>query len=157
MFTKLNFLKAIQSKYIYEQNMVFSIDENGRERSVENFAEIMRYPLRSVKIERMEDYNKKILSYCEQLRERYMHFGPITCHLFYANAGAYSFREHTDPDDVIIYCCEGQKIINVDGAFFNILPDSWKKIPANTPHQALNETEALTLSFGLETFIEDRV
>lgn len=157
MFSKLQFLNAIQSKYIYQQKMVYSIDEEGRENLIENFAEIMKYPMRSVKIERMEDYNRDIFDYCLYLKRKQKHKKPITCHLFYASKGAYSFKEHTDPDDVIIYCCEGEKSLTINGSYIKIPSLSWVKIPANTPHQAFNETEALTLSFGLEDFIEDKV
>lgn len=163
MFTKDQFLKAIQSKIVYDQNMVYSIDQKGREKVVRNFAEVMKHPNRSVKIERMEDYNSDILSYCLKLEDMYEHAGPITCHLFYAKAGAYSFSEHSDPDDVVLYCCEGMKTISMEGhtmggnPLFTIKEGSRLHIPAGTKHQAINEHEALTLSFGLEKFIEEKV
>lgn len=157
MFTKDQFLKAIQSKIVYDQNMVYSIDKKGREKKVKNFAEVMKYPDRSIKIERMEDYNSDIFSYCLDLEDQYEHAGPITCHLFYAKPGAYSFKEHTDPDDVIIYCCEGSKTLTLDDTVLTIKEGTFLHIPAGTKHQAINEHEALTLSFGLEKFIEEKV
>ena len=157
MFTKDQFLKAIQSKIVYDQNMVYFIDKKGREKKVKNFAEVMKYPDHSIKIERMEDYNSDIFSYCLELEDQYEHAGPITCHLFYAKPGAYSFKEHTDPDDVIIHCGEGSKTLTLDDTVLTIKEGTFLHIPAGTKHQAINEHEALTLSFGLEKFIEEKV
>jgi uncharacterized RmlC-like cupin family protein len=38
-----------------------------------------------------------------------------------------------------------------------IIQGEYIHIPAYTPHQALNKDEALTLSFGLENYTEDKI
>tara|TARA_B100000768_G_scaffold4311_2_gene5266 strand:- start:2431 stop:2949 length:519 start_codon:yes stop_codon:yes gene_type:complete len=164
MITKSQFLSIISSDIAYEQNMVYAIDENGREHLMKNFADTLaNKDTNSIKIERMEAYNSEIFSYCLELEDMYEHNGPITCHLFYAEKNAHSFKKHTDPDNVVIYCCEGMKTIAMEGhtmggePVFTLKEGAILHIPANTLHQAFNEHEALTLSFGLEKFIEDKM
>jgi hypothetical protein len=155
MITKSQFLSIISSDIAYEQNMVYAIDENGREHLMKNFADTLaNKDTNSIKIERMEAYNSEIFSYCLELEDMYEHSGPITCHLFYAEKNTHSFKKHTDPDNVVIYCCEGMKTIAMEG---HTMAGTRLHIPANTPHQAFNEHEAITLSFGLEKFIEDKI
>ena len=85
MITKSQFLSIISSDIAYEQNMVYAIDENGREHLMKNFADTLaNKDTNSIKIERMEAYNAEIFSYCLELEDMYEHSGPITCHLFYA-------------------------------------------------------------------------
>ena len=64
---------------------------------------------------------------------------------------------HTDPDDVIIYCASGKKKIIMNEIEYNLLAADTLFIPANTPHQAINEEESLTLSFGLEKFYTEKL
>jgi len=158
MFTKDQFLQIITSEIAYKQNMIYAIDEDGKEHLMKNYTDVLIHKEEnSIKIERMEAYNSTIFGYCLELENIHEHVGPITCHLFYAQEGAYSFKEHSDPDDVIIHCCEGHKTMNVNGTPFTIGSGAELHIPANTLHQAFNESEALTLSFGLEKFIEDKI
>ena len=116
MFTKNQFLKLISSDLAYEQNMIYAIDKHGNEHRMENFADTFANKSEnSIKIERMEHFNSEIFSYCLGLETQYDHIGPITCHSFYAEAGAHSFKMHSDPDKVIIYCCEGVKTMAMEG------------------------------------------
>tara|TARA_B110000495_G_C23042236_1_gene626024 strand:- start:5441 stop:5926 length:486 start_codon:yes stop_codon:yes gene_type:complete len=158
MFTKDQFLQIITSETAYKQNMIYAIDADGKEQRMKNYKDVLANKEKnSIKIERMEAYNSDIFTHCLELENKHEHVGPITCHLFYAKENAHSFKEHIDPDDVIIHCCEGHKTINVNRVPFTIGPKAELHIPANTPHQAFNESEALTLSFGLEGFIEDKI
>ena len=74
MLTKSQFLKIIASDLAYEQNMVYAIDENGREHLMKNFADTLANKNKnSIKIERMEAYNSEIFSYCLELEDMYDH------------------------------------------------------------------------------------
>jgi quercetin dioxygenase-like cupin family protein len=71
--------------------------------------------------------------------------------------GSKSFGLHTDPDDVIIFCIEGIKNIIVDGVKYKLKPQNSLFIPANKPHEAINEEDSLMLSFGLEKFYIEKI
>jgi mannose-6-phosphate isomerase-like protein (cupin superfamily) len=111
----------------------------------------------SIKLEGMEKYSKEFFGKCKYYGDKYKHDGPVTCHLFSARAGDPSFPMHTDPDDVIILCCEGRKSMIVDGQYLFADEGEEIYIPAGMPHQALNEFSALTLSFGLEKYLKDKL
>ena len=159
MINKSQLISALTANHMYEQNMVYAIDEQGREQLITSFSDFCKAQKQnhSVKIERMENFNSKIYEHCWKIKTDWLHSQHVTCHLFFAKAGAYSFGVHTDPDDVIIHCCEGHKTMIVDGTTYTICSGSELHIPANTPHQAFNESEALTLSFGLENYTEDKI
>lgn len=151
------FEKFIHSDLIYEQKIISVIDGEGRQISVDNMGELYRHTSCTIKVEQMEKYNIHIFNYCHQLSIRYGHLGPTTCHAFRAFRQSKSFGLHTDPDDVIIYCISGRKTIFVDGIKYNLLPTETVFIPANTPHEVVNEQESLILSFGLENFFIEKI
>ena len=111
---------------------------------------------KTIKVEGMERYSKVIWNKCRELADEYNHHGPVTCHAFIAQKNSPSFGTHTDLDDVIIVCCEGKKTMMVDGAYIVLEAGQHVYIPANTPHHALNEYAALTLSCGLENYLKDK-
>ena len=159
MINRSRIVSALTSNHMYEQNMVYAIDMQGREHLVTGFSHFCKAQSEnhSIKIERMENFNSEIYEYCWKIKTDLVHGPHVTCHLFLANAGSYSFDMHTDPDDVVIYCCEGSKSLIIESTHVIIRPGEYIHIPANTPHQALNEDEALTLSFGLENYTEDKI
>jgi len=144
---------------LYEQQLVKAIDEHSRQLDVTSFADFMLHKSQnhSIKIEGMERFSVEIFNQGRLYAKSYLHNGPITCHLFLSPAKSLSFPMHTDPDDVIIHCCEGVKSMVVDDTAIDIHPKSFLYIPHGTPHMALNSHTALTLSFGLERFLKDKI
>ena len=104
----------------------------------------------------MERFSEVIYNRCQSYKIEYDHSGPVTCHAFIARKDSPSFGLHTDPDDVIIYCFDGTKTLVVDGEHVTIYKGEEHHIPANTPHIALNEYAAATLSFGLENYLSNK-
>lgn len=121
-----------------------------------HYSELYDDKPKTIKVEGMERYSKVIWDKCRELADEYNHHGPVTCHAFIAQENSPSFDTHTDPDDVIIVCCEGKKTMMISGRYTVLETAEHVYIPANTPHQALNEHAALTLSFGLENYLKDK-
>ncbi len=101
----------------------------------------------------MEKYSPSIFYRCSWYKIKHAHAGAVTCHGFIAHENSPSFGMHTDPDDVIIYCVDGEKSLIIDDKYTTLKVGEEVFIPANTPHMALNEKSAFTLSFGLEKFL----
>lgn len=144
---------------LYEQKLVRAIDNHHRQHEVRSFGEVIRYKADgcSIKVEGMERFSTEIFHQGRLYAKSYLHDGPITCHMFISPAGSPSFPMHTDPDHVIIHCCEGIKRMKIIDDIVDIHPRSYVYIPYGTPHMALNEYDALTLSFGLERFLKDKI
>ena len=156
MFTLTTVLSILQNSFLYVQNAVFFVDFDGKEHKAHNFGEVLKNSDNTIKIERMENFSRTMNEECLALAKKYNHTeGPVTCHLFYAKKGSPSFKPHTDPFDVIIYCCEGTKTIEMNGIMHDINSGEYFHIPAGTLHQAFNNSETLTLSFSLEDYIEN--
>jgi mannose-6-phosphate isomerase-like protein (cupin superfamily) len=157
MITLYDFENFIHTNLVYEQKLISVIDKESRQIYVDNLKELYEYPSCTIKLEQMEKYNKEIFNYCQFLAKNYSHQGPITCHLFRSLKGSKSFGLHTDPDNVIILCIEGIKDIVVDNIKYKLKPQDSLFIPANTPHEAINEENSLMLSFGLEKFYIEKI
>lgn len=157
MITLCEFENFIHTNLVYDQKLISVIDEESRQIFIDNLKELYKYRSCTIKLEQMEKYNKEIFDYCQFLSKKYYHQGPITCHLFRALKDSKSFGLHTDPDDVIILCVEGTKNIIVDGIKYKLKPQDSLFIPANTPHEAINEEDSLMLSFGLEKFYIEKI
>jgi hypothetical protein len=147
----------IHSELVYEQKIISVIDEESRQIFIDSISDLYKFYGCTIKLEQMERYSAVIYDYCELLINKYKHNGPVTCHAFRAFENSKSFGIHTDPDDVLIYCIWGKKKILVDGVLHILLPHDILFIPANTPHEAINEHESLMLSFGLEKYFIDRM
>ena len=157
MITLYDFENFIHTNLVYEQKLISVIDKESRQIYVDNLKELYEYPSCTIKLEQMEKYNKEIFNYCQFLAKKYSHQGPITCHLFWSLKGSKSFGLHIDPDNVIILCIEGIKDIVVDNIKYKLKPQDSLFIPANTPHEAINEENSLMLSFGLEKFYIEKI
>ena len=157
MFSIYKMLEVLYNDYLYQERLVSYIDDIGLQRYVEKFSEILGKESITIKLEGMERFSKDLFNKGQELALNYNHKGPVTCHVFYAKENSPSFGMHTDPDDVIIVCVEGKKTLIVDSVYITLNPGEEVYIPYNTPHQALNEYEALSLSYGLERFIEDKM
>lgn len=156
MITLDDVVEFIHNPLAYEQKLVSVINTKGEQILLSSFSELYNEPNASIKVEGMEKYSLSIYNKCQYLSLKYDHVGPITCHAFIAKDNAASFPLHTDPDDVIILCVEGTKKLLIDKEYILLEAGDDVYIPANTPHQAFNETAAFTLSFGLEKFLKDK-
>lgn len=149
-------MSSLHNPLFYEQKLVSAINIKGEQIPLNSFSFLYSEEPKTIKIEGMERYSRAIWERCQEYAKRYGHNGPVTCHAFIAQQDSPSFGEHTDPDDVIIYCCEGRKTLTVDGKYIVLEVGDEVFIPASTKHQALNEYAALTLSFGLEKFLTEK-
>lgn len=149
-------VEFIHNPLSYKQHLVSIINDRGIQIPLNHSSELYEDKPKTIKVEGMERYSKVIWDKCCEFADEYNHHGPVTCHAFIAQANSPSFDMHTDPDDVIIVCCEGKKTMMVNGTYIVLEAGEHVHIPANTPHQALNEYAALTLSFGLENYLKDK-
>lgn len=156
MITHDDVVEFIHNPLAYEQNLVSKINTKGEQILLSSFNELYSKEPHTIKIEGMEKFSLEIWEECIKLGKIYNHSGPITCHVFIAYENSPSFDMHTDPDDVIIYCCDGVKTMVINGKYTIIKKGESTYIPANTPHRALNEYAATTLSFGLEKYLKDK-
>lgn len=154
MITETELFAYVSSSYPYEQKDISIIDEAGRQIIVDNLPSLMHLRSKpySIKIESMEKYSEKLYNKSQEYAKKYDHKGPVTCHLFWARAGDFSFSEHVDLDDVVIFCADGKKHMTVEGNDIFINEGEELLIPKGVAHEALNTTDAITLSFGLERF-----
>ena len=151
------FENFIHSQLPYEQKIISVIDNLGRQISLNSLSQLYDYFNCTIKLEQMEKYSPLIFNHCRSLSSQYQHNGPITCHLFRSFKNSRSFALHTDPDDVIIECVFGKKKIILNGNEKILYSGESLFIPANTPHEAVNDDESLTLSFGLEKFYIEKI
>lgn len=157
MIDPFDVIQFLHNPLAYKQNLVSIINKKGEQIPLSSFSELYGDQEATVKIEGMERFNSSLYEKCEQFKKKYNHNGPVTCHLFLARSHSPSFGEHTDPDDVIIHCVEGKKTLTVNGEYITLREGEEVFIPANTPHKAQNDFAAMTLSFGLEKFLADKM
>ena len=159
MMTTSEAYEFLSHTLLYEQKLVRAIDTHHLQHDVNDFGELIRYRSNrcSIKVEGMERFSVDIFNQGRLYSKSYLHDGPVTCHMFISPAGSPSFPMHTDPDHVIIHCCEGIKRMKIQDNIIDLHPGSYVYIPYDTPHMAMNEYDALTLSFGLERFLKDKM
>lgn len=149
-------VEFIHNPLAYEQKLVSIINTKGEQILLSSFNELYNDSNATIKVEGLEKYSVELFNMCLHLGLKYKHIGPITCHAFIAKENSPSFGLHTDPDDVVIMCIEGSKKLLIQDEYIILQPGDDVYIPANTPHQAFNETSAFTLSFGLEKYLKDK-
>lgn len=149
-------LAFIMQALPYEQKIVSYIDKNHFQHQANKFSDIHSLSEITLKLEGMEKYSKRIWDHCKLLAIQKNFTGPVSCHLFLAQKGSPSFGRHTDPDDVIIWCTEGIKSLYVEDKRYDLRAGSSVSIPANTPHEIINEDSSVMLSFGFENYYIDK-
>ncbi len=157
MITIEKFEKFIFEESVYQENIISIIDDLGRQIFLENLGQLQKNFGKTIKVESMEKFNFEIYNFCECLKVKYNHKGPVTCHAFRAFENSKSFPQHTDPDDVFLFVIFGEKKIILEGRTIILKEGDSLFIPSNTAHQAINEKESLMLSFGLEKFLIDKI
>ena len=96
-----------------------------------------------VKVEGLEDCFRHVAEELN-IKDNY------SIHCYVSPPFGISFPEHSDPIDVFIYCLQGSKTMMVDGEISIIEEGSYIKIPAGTPHHAMNVDPSIMLSIGIE-------
>jgi len=160
MITLNEFENFLYTDLVYEQKIVSVIDDQHRQILIENIRQLHDYTNCTIKLEQMEKYNEGIFQKCQELRTKYSHPGPVTCHAFLAFKGSKSFGVHTDPDNVIIECIFGSKTLYVatkNDRRHVLKQGEYIFIPANTEHEIINEEKSLILSFGFEKFYTEKL
>lgn len=157
MITLDEFENFVHTDLVYEQKIISVIDDQSRQILIDSIGDLYKYTNCTIKLEQMEKYNRSIFQECRYLSTKYFHFGPVTCHAFLAFKDSKSFGLHTDPDDVIIQCIFGSKTLFAKGTKHVLKSGDSIYIPANTPHEIVNEEKSLILSFGMEKFYVDKV
>ena len=157
MITISEFENFIQHEIVYQQNIISIIDDLGRQIYLSNLGQLHSNYGKTIKVESMEKYNDKIFNKCKGLAEFYKHTGPVTCHAFRSFQNSKSFGPHVDPDDVYLLVVYGTKNIYHEGKMNTLNYGDSLFIPSNTIHEAFNYKESITLSFGLEKFLIDKL
>ena len=153
MISLKEFETFIENDIVYEQHLLYYIDDLGRENLINNVGHLHSVYDKCIKIEGLEKYNKNIFEHCKS----FLHYGPVTCHGFRSFKNSKSFPKHTDPDDVYIKVIHGDVSIVLKDIEYNLKNGDTLYIPSNTEHKAINKEESLILSFGLEKFLIDKI
>lgn len=146
------------SPYMFQQGLVFTIDQNGYDHRHDQFDEYISLARdRTTKIEGMERFSRKLWNTCNLIANGPKGHMPFSCHLFIANAGAPSFPNHTDPDGVYLYVIAGSKTMHVEGNKYVLNENDTLYIPAGITHRAENIERSIMLSIGFDNFIEEKL
>lgn len=154
MITESELFEYVSKSYPYEQKDISVIDNLGRQIILDDFFQLIQmreFPY-TVKLESMEKYSETLYNYTKELAKIYNHNGPVTCHVFWARTSDCSFPEHIDLDDVIIHCAQGAKHMMIEGKDVFLKAEEEVLIPHGTKHQAMNTSDSIILSFGLERY-----
>ena len=101
------FEKFIQNDIVYQQRLLYYIDDQGRQNPIDSLGQLHSVYGKTIKMEGAERLNKSIHGLCNS----FGYTGPVTCHIFRSFPGSASFPEHTDPDDVLLLMTSGTKDI----------------------------------------------
>lgn len=149
---------ALTSALLYDEQLVYAIENDLRVRPVGSYSELATLNNATIKIEGMERIFESVYSEALSITQTSSHYGPITCHLFWAEKDSPSFDIHTDPYDVYLKVLQGSKTMVVEGETVILTPESeLYKMPANTPHRARNISPSIMLSYSTEGFLENRL
>lgn len=164
MIDRTDFENILTSHYFYDNRLIYFIRE-GKDTLVNDefltfdayikglFAE--KDKRTTIKVQGVETYNKQILKHCYKLAEVWNK--PVDCHAYFGYGGRGSFDMHSDPCEVCIYICEGTKRITTGGENHVLKEGEHLYIKKQQPHQAFNEEDCLSLSFGSYDFSKDKI
>lgn len=153
----------LTSPFYIEQNVAYYLDSHAKIRPIATYSQYLEVVDTGhvVKLERVEHMNPTFYKLANDVKHHFNHVGPVTIHAFISPAGSSSFDLHTDPDDVLIYVVDGCKtmITYEDGQLIEHRLNEGDSlfIPANRPHRAVNTCKSITLSIGLEKFLEEKL
>lgn len=139
------------SFFRYENNQIIYIDKNGKDHKVKDkmtFGEWIKIhkEVSNIKIEGLEDklFHSKIL------KDFKLDHSVNSVHLFYNQHGGFSFPEHTDDTNVILYIVKGLKKVYVDGNPILIKEKQIISIPKGVKHKVDSSPDTWALSIGYD-------
>lgn len=121
------------------------IDDAGRDHVIPVLS-ISRYIAEERNVIKVEGLEQEFKHIVQELGITKKH----TVHCYISPPFSVSFPEHKDPIDVFIYVLEGSKTMMIDNNITIIEEGYHIKIPANTPHYAMNTDASIMLSIGIE-------
>lgn len=137
-----NFENFLLTEECFNNHDVSHIDNDGNQHYLEH-SEYIAY-LGSITVLLANKATIKV-----EQAEKLFDYTDRTIHLFFNDVDGPSFKEHTDPVDVLIECLDGIKVLEVEGATVILQPNQSVFIPAGTKHRALNNKKALMISHGI--------
>lgn len=157
MITIDEFHNFIERDLVYEQRLIYVIDDDIKIKQLDNLGQLHSNYGKTIKVEGMEKYNYSIFTRCLELSKMFNHNGPVTCHAFRSFPNSKSFPKHTDPDDVFLHVISGQFKLNFEDDSIDLKAGDIYSIEANRPHWAIHNHDCLFLSFGIEKFLVDKL
>lgn len=147
------FEKFIQNDIVYQQRLLYYIDDQGKQNPIDSLGQLHSVYGKTIKMEGAERLNKSIHGLCNS----FGYIGPVTCHIFRSFPGSVSFPEHTDPDDVLLLMTSGTKDIIIRDNRITLEQGKQFFINAGTPHRIINNDNSLMLSIGFERYLVDKI
>ena len=149
-----DFLSAmLASVEVISRHHFYRIDKDGLDHPCESATDVLTgNSLDTYKFEDIELASEAVIEAARQIYKAHIGTGPvkITAHMFVAKAGSYSFPVHQDPVDVVVFCIDGCKTMEVDGKNYIVRKGMGLLMPANIPHRATNKYDSIMLSLGFE-------
>lgn len=157
MLTLDEFDNFIQHDLVYEQRLIYIIDNEIKVKHLDNLGQLHSNYGKTIKVEGMEKYNSSIFNKSLELGKKFNHNGPVTCHAFRSFPESKSFLKHTDPDDVYLQVLFGKFTLNFEDDLIILKEGDTCHIKSNRPHWATHNDTCLFLSFGIEKFLIDKL
>lgn len=155
-YKDINPLNVINNFQCVRDAKVFYI-ENGQEHLIEpslSYINILQENSarsnNTFKVEGFEYWDNVIRKKCKGDKNHY-----IDCHFYWGKIGKSSFLPHYDDYDVVILMLKGKKTICFDDQDIKIVEGEYIHIPARKLHHAINDTENISLSFGIRKYYKD--
>jgi mannose-6-phosphate isomerase-like protein (cupin superfamily) len=135
----------------YENNQIIYIDNEGKDYKVKDEITygnwIKTYKdIPHIKVEGLED--KKF--HLKILKDFNLDHKVNTVHLFYNQYGGFSFKEHTDNTNVLLYIVKGSKKVYSDNHPILVKEEQAILIPKNVKHRVDSAPETWALSIGFD-------
>jgi len=135
----------------YENNQIIYIDKEGKDYKVKNEITygnwIKTYKnIPHIKVEGLEDkeFHLKIL------KDFQLDHKVNSVHLFYNQYGGFSFKEHSDNTNVLLYIVKGSKKVYSDNHSILVKEEQAISIPKGAKHRVDSAPDTWALSIGYE-------
>lgn len=148
----LFYFDVICTELIQDRECIYRIDDKGLDHKCDMIVALDSSSSETIKIECIELVSAGFMRTAKAVQKAEIteSYRDITGHLFKAKAGGYSFPVHTDPVDVIVWCIDGCKTMEVDGREYVVEKGMGLLMPANIPHRATNKFDSVMISIGFE-------
>jgi len=135
----------------YENNQIIYIDKEGKDYKVKDEITygnwIKTYKnIPHIKVEGLEDkeFHLKILKHFQ------LDHKVNSVHLFYNQYGGFSFKEHSDNTNVLLYIVKGSKKVYSDNHPILVKEEQAISIPKGAKHRVDSAPDTWALSIGYE-------